>query len=64
MKIESKSLGQDLRGANIYQVDGMTIRPDLLILDDIDTTDSVKTTRIIEDNEKKLNGETISAMDP
>lgn len=65
VKVESKSLGQTLRGANTYDVqEEMSSRPTLLILDDIDVTKSVNNVEIINNNEKKILGETIGALDP
>lgn len=63
IKIESKSLGEVLRGANDYSKDTGATRPTLLIIDDIDTTDSVKNPRIIDDNWQKLTSETIESLD-
>ena len=63
VKIESKSLGEVLRGANDYQINIGSSRPTLLIVDDIDVSDSVKNIRIINENEKKINGETIGSLD-
>lgn len=61
VKIESKSLGQTLRGANQYKRKktkekggGLPTRPDLLFLEDIDVEKSVKNVDIIDDNEKKI----------
>lgn len=64
IKIESKSLGQTLRWANTTQKDWGSTRPTLLILDDIDVDKSVKNIDIIDDNERKIIGETIGALDP
>lgn len=63
VKIESKSLNQVLRGSNSY-VDGKSVRPTLLYLDDIDVEKSVKNVRIIDENERKILGETMGALDP
>lgn len=64
VKIEAKSIGQVLRGANDYNIDlGTSSRPTLLIADDIDTTDSVKNPKIVDQNMKKLNGEIIGSLD-
>lgn len=57
IKILSTSLGEKLRGAI-----SRNARPDLLILDDIDVTDSVRNSKIIDKNEQKIKGETIGAM--
>ena len=62
-KIMSKSLGQTLRGAN-SDVGDTPQRPTMLILDDIDTDSSVKNPDTIQDNERKILGETIGALDP
>ena len=65
VKIASKSLGQTLRGANTYDMENdISSRPTLLILDDIDVIKSVSNVEIINQNEKKILGETISALDP
>lgn len=63
VKIASKSLGEVLRGANDYNKEQGSIRPTLLIIDDIDTTDSVKNPRVIDQNWRKLTGETIDSLD-
>jgi predicted phage terminase large subunit-like protein len=42
----------------------ISARPTLLVLDDVDVTDSVSNPQIIWDNEKKIKTETIGAMDP
>jgi hypothetical protein len=63
VKIESKSLNQVLRGSNAF-VDGKSVRPTLLYLDDIDVEKSVKNVRIVDENERKILGETIGALDP
>lgn len=39
-------------------------RPDLLILDDIDVEKSVRNADIIDNNERKILGETMGALDP
>lgn len=62
VKIDSKSLGEVLRGANDYNKTSSQ-RPTLLIIDDIDTTDSVKNPRIIQENWDKLIGETVDSLD-
>ena len=65
VKIASKSLWQTLRGANTYDMqEGMSSRPTLLILDDIDVMKSVTTADIINSNERKILSETIWALDP
>lgn len=51
------SLGEKLRGAI-----SRNSRPDLLVLDDIDVSDSVRNSEIIEKNYTKITGETIGAM--
>jgi hypothetical protein len=43
---------------------GISARPTLLILDDIDINRSVANVEIINSNEKKILGETIAALDP
>ena len=57
VKVLATSLGQKLRGAI-----SRNQRPDLLILDDIDVTDSVKNPDIIQKNYDKITGETFGAM--
>ena len=57
VKVRSASLGQKLRGAL-----SKTDRPDLLIVDDIDVSDSVRNPEIIEKNYLKVTGETFWAM--
>lgn len=64
VKIESKSLGQTLRWANVYKRGKWAKRPTLLFLDDIDVEKSVKNIDIIDDNERKISGETIGSLDP
>jgi len=63
VKIESKSLGQTLRWANVYKRWKWAKRPTLLFLDDIDVEKSVKNIDIIDDNERKISGETIGSLD-
>lgn len=70
VKIESKSMGQTLRGANQYRrkkkgdtEQGKPARPTLLFLEDIDVDKSVKNIEIIDANERKILTETIGAMD-
>lgn len=63
VKIESKSMGQTLRGANTYKKGKGAKRPTLLFLEDIDVAKSVDNIDIIDKNEKKISGETIGAMD-
>lgn len=43
---------------------GISARPTLLVLDDIDVNKSVSNVDIINSNERKIMGETIGAMDP
>lgn len=64
VKIEAKSLGQVLRGANDFSIDdGVSSRPTLLIADDIDTTDLVKNPKIVDGNLKKFLGEMVGSLD-
>ncbi len=63
VKIESKSMGQTLRGANTYKKGKGAKRPTLLFLEDIDVAKSVANIEIIDKNEKKISGETIGALD-
>lgn len=62
VKVMAKSLGEKLRGAVSYDETTGSSRPDLLILDDIDVSDSVRSYEIIEKNYNKITGETIGAM--
>jgi len=64
VKIEAKSLGRTIRGANTTTKDGKSTRPTLVILDDIDVEKSVRNIDIIDSNEQKLIGETMGALDP
>lgn len=65
VKIASKASGQTLRGANTYDAkEEISARPTLLILDDIDVTDSVSNVQVINKNEAKILSETIGALDP
>lgn len=65
VKVEAKSLGQTIRGTNTFnQETGISARPTLLILDDIDVNKSIANVEIINTNEKKILGETIAALDP
>ena len=57
VKVRAASLGQKLRGAL-----SKTDRPDLLIIDDIDVSDSVRNPEIIDKNYAKVTGETFGAM--
>lgn len=63
VKIEAKSTGETLRGANTFQKKLGATRPTLLVLDDVDTTDSVKNIRIIDETEQKIKGETMGSLD-
>lgn len=64
VKIESRSLVQNLRGANDYEIGEHAKRPTLLFLDDIDIDTSTRNIDIIDANFDKLRTETIGAMDP
>lgn len=64
VKIESRSLIQNLRGANEYEIGAHAKRPTLLFLDDIDIDTSTRNSEIIQANYDKLRTETIGAMDP
>lgn len=57
VKVRAASLWQKLRGAL-----SKTDRPDLLIVDDIDVSDSVRNPEVIEKNYQKLTWETFWAM--
>lgn len=57
VKVRAASLWQKLRGAL-----SKTDRPDLLIIDDIDVSDSVRNPDIIDKNYAKVTGETFGAM--
>lgn len=57
VKVLATSLGEKLRGAI-----SRNSRPDLLVLDDIDVSDSVRNSEIIDKNYAKITGETIGAM--
>lgn len=57
IKVLSASLGEKIRGAI-----SKNTRPELLILDDIDVTDSVKNPDIIQKNYDKITSETFGAM--
>lgn len=57
VKVRAASLWQKLRWAL-----SKTDRPDLLIIDDIDVSDSVRNPDVIEKNYQKINWETIWAM--
>lgn len=57
VKVRAASLGQKLRGAL-----SKTDRPDLLIVDDIDVSDSVRNPDVIEKNYQKITWETFWAM--
>lgn len=65
VKVEAKSLWQTIRWTNTFNMDvGISARPTLLILDDIDVVKSVSNIDIINANEKKILWETIAALDP
>lgn len=65
VKVAAKSLWQTIRWANTFDMEEeMSARPTLLICDDIDVTKSVMNIEIINQNERKIMGETIGAMDP
>lgn len=63
VKFVAKSLGSSLRGANTFSEANGASRPTLLVLDDIDTSDSTFNSSVIEKNYQKVVGETIGAMD-
>lgn len=63
VKVEAKSLGGTIRGANTVTKAGKNSRPTLVVLDDIDVQKSVRTASIIDENERKILGETFEAMD-
>jgi hypothetical protein len=62
VKVEARSTGGTIRGANTTTKDGKNTRPTLLVLDDIDVEKSVQNTEIIDRNEAKIIGETMEAM--
>lgn len=62
VKVKAKALLEKIRGAVTYDEDEWSSRPDLLVLDDIDTTDSVRNVMIVDKNDTKLRQETIGAM--
>lgn len=62
VKVKAKALLEKIRGAVTYDEDDWSSRPDLLVLDDIDTTDSVRNVMIVDKNDTKLRQETIGAM--
>lgn len=64
VKVEAKSLGGTIRGANTMSKEGKSSRPTLVILDDIDVEKSVANPDIIENNERKILGETFGSLDP
>lgn len=57
IKVMSASLGEKIRGAISRKN-----RPDMLVLDDIDVSDSVRNPEIIQKNYDKITGETIGAL--
>jgi predicted phage terminase large subunit-like protein len=63
VKIESRSTGEVLRGANDYNIKEGSSRPTLLFIEDVDTTDSVKNVLIIDQTYEKIMGETIGSLD-
>jgi len=68
VKVEAKPLGGTIRGSNAGTIDKVTgemkdSRPTLVILDDIDVEKSVRNPDVIDDNERKILGETFGAMD-
>ena len=65
VKVASRSMGGTIRWSNTFDLDvGISARPTLLILDDIDVIKSVSNIDIINSNEKKILWETIPALDP
>ena len=54
VKIEAKSLGKTIRGANTTTKDGQSTRPTLVVFDDIDVEKSVRSEDVIDQNEKKI----------
>lgn len=65
VKVVAKSLWQTIRGTNTFDLEtGISARPTLLVMDDIDVVKSTSNVEIINQNEKKILGETIAALDP
>lgn len=62
VKVVSRSMWEKLRGAWTYEYETGSARPDLLILDDIDVTDSVANIDVIDKNYRKITWETIWAL--
>ena len=55
--VSALSIEGDLRGANYERPDGVTVRPALVVLDDPQTRKSAKSIGMVEDRERKLNGD-------
>jgi predicted phage terminase large subunit-like protein len=64
VKVRALGLGAGVRGVNYIDRAGRSIRPDLIILDDIDTTASVNTETLIEQGYAKVKGEIMGAAGP
>jgi len=65
VKVTARSLWQTIRWSNTFDLSiGISARPTLLVLDDIDVVKSVNSVDIINNNEKKILWETIPALDP
>lgn len=62
VKFIAKGLGSSLRGINTFSRESGSSRPTLLVLDDIDTSDSTRNSDIVEKNYLKITGETLGAM--
>lgn len=62
VKVVARSLNEKLRWASNSDEELGSSRPTLLVLDDIDTTDSTRNKEIIDKYYKKLNQETIGAL--
>lgn len=62
VKFVAKGLGSSLRGVNTFNRSSGSSRPTLLVLDDIDTSDSTANVQVIGKNYRKIVGETLGAM--
>lgn len=59
--VQAQSLGTSTRGLN-HLNNNILYRPDLYIGDDLDTTDSVKNPKVINDNYIKVKGEALGGL--
>jgi predicted phage terminase large subunit-like protein len=61
VKVRALGLGTGVRGVNYIDKEGISRRPDLIVLDDIDTISSVNTVELIDAGYNRVKGEIMGA---